>query len=142
MSKKRDAAIAMALGLVIGNIAPPVMNTQHYKVIKVIDGDTIKVWHDTVPEHLRETNVRLAGIDTPEIRGKCERERILAQEAKSYIEETLNSAHNVVFDVIDRGKYGRYLVVVHADHININKSLIEKGLAYEYYGGIKQSWCD
>jgi endonuclease YncB( thermonuclease family) len=140
MSKKRDAAMALVLGLAIGNLAPNLV--QHYKVIKVIDGDTIKIWHDKVPEHLRETNVRLAGIDTPEIRGKCDKEKELAQEAKKYIEDTLNSSHNVKFNVISRDKYGRYLVVVYADDININKALIEKGLAYEYYGGTKQSWCD
>ena len=141
MSKKRDAAIAAALGLIIGNMLPHAIITD-WKVIKVIDGDTVKVWHNSVPQHLQETNVRLAGIDTPEIKGKCEKEKELAVKAKKLIEDTLNSANNVKFDVIDRDKYGRYLVVVHADSININKLLIDKGLAYEYYGSTKQSWCD
>ena len=141
MSKKRDAAIAAALGLVIGNVCPNFLVSE-WKVKKVVDGDTIKVWHNTVPKHLEVVNVRLAGLDTPELRGKCDREKELAIKAKELIEETLNSANKVRFDVIDRGKYGRYLVVVHADTININKLLIDKGLAYEYYGGTKQSWCD
>lgn len=142
MSKKRDTAIALALGVVLGCVSTHTLKFQEFKVLRVIDGDTIKVWHNSVPEHLRETNVRLAGIDTPEMKGQCEKEKALAREAKKFIEDTLNSSNKVLFDVIDRDKYGRYLVVVHADSININKSLINKGLAYEYYGATKHSWCD
>lgn len=141
MSKKTNAAIAAALGMVVGNLAPHVFMPE-WKIVKVIDGDTVKVWHNSVPKGLEETNIRLAGLDTPEIRGKCEREKILALEAKQFIEDTLISSNKVAYDVIGRGKYGRYLVVLHVGDVNVNKALIDKGLAYEYYGGTKQSWCE
>ena len=48
--------------------------TAAHAEIKVIDGDSYKL------------TVRLAGADTPELRGKCEREKKLAREARRFAE--------------------------------------------------------
>jgi len=45
------------------------------KVIKVYDGDTFTVEAYPWPSLEAKTSVRVNGVDTPEIRGKCEAEK-------------------------------------------------------------------
>ena len=57
-----------------------------FELVEVIDGDTfrarVKIWlGQTVT-----VKVRLKGIDTPEMRGKCAAEKKLAQQAKAFAE--------------------------------------------------------
>ena len=51
------------------------------RVVSVIDGDTLEVRvHIWLGQNL-DTRVRLAGIDAPELKGKCDREKDLARRA-------------------------------------------------------------
>ena len=77
-------------------------------VVRVVDGDTIKVRFRGKLE-----SVRLIGIDTPEItRGKNEP---FGQQAKAFLQALLarRTAH-LEFDVERRDKYGRLLAYVWA----------------------------
>ena len=111
--------------------------------IKNYDGDTITVdipgLHPLIGDDI---SVRIYGIDTPEIRGKCERERRLAKQAKRVVYQILSQAKKIVLKDVRRGKYFRIVATVKADGVNIADILIQKGLAVPYYGGRKRNvWC-
>ena len=102
------------------------------------DGDTCKVKFDNTPEILEVQSIRFRGFDTPEIKGKCPEEKDLAKLAK---EETLNYMENVgvvYYYAKKRSKYGDILVTAP----KLQDILINKGLAREYYGEKKESWCE
>ena len=83
---------------------------------------------------------RIARIDTPEKgwRAKTDRERELALEAKAFLEKYLNGSDRVLVYTEDgRGKYGRWLVEVVCDGINVGDAMVEAGLARRYDGGTK-----
>lgn len=116
-------------------------------VIKVIDGDTFearaRIWlgQDIV------VRVRLDGIDTPELRARCDQEARLAAEAKSFMAERLRVAGSeggrVALEDIHYGKYaGRVLAKVRlADGSDLGGVLIDAGLARAYDGGTRPDWC-
>lgn len=133
-------------------------------IITVIDGDTIHarifIWLDQIV-HVK---VRLQGVDTPEINGKCLQERELAQQAKAFAETWLaesraapnrpsnkrnatdkapdNAPDNAI--VLINVQYGKYAGRVVADIQNrqgetLSAALIEAGLAQPY--GAPAKWC-
>ena len=110
--------------------------------IRVYDGDTFYAetldcgWGVSV----NKPKFRIARIDTPEKgwRAKTDRERELALEAKAFLKNALAVSHEVlVYSDSGRGKYGRLLVEVLCDGINIGDALIEAGFARRYEGGKK-----
>ena len=111
------------------------------ELIKVIDGDTIKVniahVHPLIGEAI---SVRFAGIDTPEISSTDPKIKALALKAKTFTEEALKSADHILLKNLRRDKYFRILAEVHIDGVNLSEKLIEAGLALPYRGGKKPSW--
>ncbi|MCI5143846.1 MAG: hypothetical protein D3909_19415 [Candidatus Electrothrix sp. ATG1] len=59
-----------------------------------------------------DISVRIAGIDTPEIKGKCSQEKKLAQEAKVVVEKILKKARKIKLKNVRRGKYFRIVADV------------------------------
>ena len=107
------------------------------------DGDTCTVGLPGLPsvfgEHL---HIRLADIDTPEKRGRCEREKELAQQAQQFLETLLARARRIQLQDPRRDKYFRLLARVVADGQDLSEALIQAGFAVRYNGGTKASWCD
>jgi endonuclease YncB( thermonuclease family) len=103
-------------------------------VLKVYDGDSINI------------KLRLAHIDTPEIKGKCKAEIELAKKARDYTQSFMKSnprySITVVPDYSGRktGRYGRPMVEVRAGGKYLNQLLVDKGLA-RMYEGKRRSWC-
>ena len=117
-----------------------------WKVEKVLDGDTIKFQVDFLPAPLKPyLSVRVLGVDTPEKkpRNKCEKEDELAQKASAFTKERVAHAQKVSVNLKGWDKYGgRVLGDVFIDDANLAHELIERGLAREYHGEAKSSWCD
>ena len=110
---------------------------------RVIDGDTIVISIPNLPEVFgKKISVRLAGIDTPEMRAKCPYEKGLAIRAKDRLEGMLMKARVISIDDARRGKYFRILGEVLADGKNVAATLIKEGLAVTYSGGRKRDWCN
>ncbi len=107
------------------------------------DGDTCTFTLPTVPPPFgNEIPVRIAGIDTPEIRGRCIREIQLAQQAKGLANDLLRQAHTIELKDMRRDKYFRVLATVLADGKDVSRALIEARLAVPYHGGTKTAkWC-
>ena len=112
------------------------------RVLEVIDGDTLLVSARIWIGHEVETLVRLAGVDAPELKGRCRRERELARDARALIAARLASGDVVLRD-IQYGKYaGRVVARVETtegeDCANL---LLAAGLARAYAGGRRADWC-
>ena len=113
------------------------------KVLAVLDGDTIAVrLHIWIGQDI-ETHVRLAGIDTPEIKGKCRAERSMAVQARQEL-ETLLASSTVTLSNIRLEKYaGRVLAdAVSGEGVNLASHLKDKGLARAYGGKKRLGWCE
>lgn len=136
-------AIALLCSLtIIGAQAESYGDVVITQVTSIYDGDTFRADIEGWPAVVgKRVPIRINGIDTPEMRGECEREVKLARVAKQFTVEYLRSAKVIELRNIERGKYFRLVADVFADGINIGESLVNKGLAYRYDGGRKQSWC-
>ncbi len=111
-------------------------------VIRVIDGDTLavraRIWIglDLV------VSARIRGIDAPELRGKCDREKALADAARTHLAAVV-AAGKVRLRRIENDKYaGRVLAdIVTEDGADLGEAMLESGLARPYDGGGRDPWC-
>ena len=112
------------------------------KVISVYDGDTFRVNIDSLPPIVgKNIPIRVNGVDTPEIRGKCQYEKNLALKARDFVRVKLANAKEIKLTNLQRGKYFRVVANVLVDGVSLEKELLDNELAYEYSGGRKLSWC-
>jgi len=107
------------------------------------DGDTCMMSlpgiHPLFGDHLP---VRLAGIDTPEMKGQCEQEKQLARQARDVVRSALSQADTIHLRNASRDKYFRIDARVIANGQDLSAVLIEQGLAVPYDGGTKtKDWC-
>ncbi|MDA7847864.1 thermonuclease family protein [Sulfurospirillum sp.] len=122
---------------------------QHYnsvfidEVTSVYDGDTFKVNINSYPDIIgKRVPIRLSGIDTPELRSKCQKEKQLARIAKQLTVNILRGAKVIELKNLKRGKYFRIIADVYADDKNLASELIKNNLAVIYNGGTKiKNWC-
>jgi micrococcal nuclease len=107
------------------------------------DGDTCTFTLPAIPAPFgNKIPIRLAGIDTPEMHGKCEREKVLARKAQAVTQQLLKEAKQIELLDMKRDKYFRVLAGIRADGQDVARVLIEKGLAIPYFGGTKTAnWC-
>jgi len=111
-------------------------------VVKVYDGDTITVDAHQWPQVTMRVNVRINGIDTPELRGKCQAEKEQAQQARDRTQAL--AGEQVTLSQIFLGKFaGRVVANVSTDDgTDIGQTLIAEGLARPYDGGPRAGWCE
>jgi|SaaInlStandDraft_2_1057019.scaffolds.fasta_scaffold108887_2 micrococcal nuclease len=112
------------------------------EVVRVVDGDSLVLRARIWLGQRVETQVRINGVDTPELRGKCDHERRLAKAARTFVLEHLANGGVHLHD-IHYGKYAGRVVarVVLADGRDLAKALIKAGLGRAYTGGRRRPWC-
>ncbi|MEN6541505.1 thermonuclease family protein [Parvibaculum sp.] len=112
------------------------------QVIRVVDGDTLKVKAEIWLGQTVEVEVRLAGVDAPELKGKCREEREGAIRARDYLAR-LSAAGHVRLTDIKRDKFGgRVIANVSNDETpDFSAALRARGLARAYGGAKRGSWC-
>ncbi|MDC1447652.1 thermonuclease family protein [Candidatus Thioglobus sp.] len=131
------------LGVFTAQAAPEYGTAIVSKVISVYDGDTFRVDIDSLPPIVgKNIPIRLNGVDTPEIRGKCQYEKDLALKARDFVRNKLANAKEIKLTKLQRGKYFRVVADVMIDGVSLETELLENKLAYKYSGGKKSSWCN
>jgi endonuclease YncB( thermonuclease family) len=118
------------------------------QVVAILDGDTLEVRVHIWLDQDLGTRVRLAGIDAPELKGKCDHERDLARRARAHLLARLDPAAAGAGTVrlwdVRYGKFaGRVLARVETqDGADLGQDLIAAGLARPYDGRRRASWCE
>lgn len=96
------------------------------QVIRVVDGDTVHVLLDIGFRIFRNTKIRLAGINAPEL-NTPEGPRV-----KKRLEELLPHNSNFIFDSLGDDKYGRDLGHILINGKSVSNILLEEGLVKKY----------
>jgi micrococcal nuclease len=126
-----DRSMRDALNGMIGESDPFVESVDGYPVVKVVDGDTVRILTDG-----HEETIRLIGINTPETVDPRRPVQCFGKEASEKAKEILSDTRVFLEDDPtqgDRDKYGRLLrYVLLPDGTNFNRKMIEWGYAYEY----------
>ena len=112
---------ALLLSLVLV-LAPPALAQTTITIDRCYDGDTCT---STDGEKLR-----LACIDTPELRGK-RADPIPAKAARDYL-NGLVAGEEVSIRRITKDRYGRTVAELSKDGVNIQERLVDKGFASVY----------
>ncbi len=82
----------------------------------------------------------MAGVDTPEIRGKCQAEKDLAVRARNFVRATAGAT--VQLTDVRLGKYaGRVIAEVWVNGQKLADLLIAENLGRPYHGGRREGWC-
>ncbi len=111
-------------------------------VVKVIDGDSIKLDVNIWPKMTIRINVRLLGIDTPENRGTTICEKALAASAKLFNRKKMPAGKKVILTNVKNGKYaGRVLGKISVNGKDAGETLIAAGHGRPYFGGKRVGWC-
>lgn len=133
------------------------------KILDIYDGDTITICFFLQEFNYIKMNVRLNGIDTPELKGNTKDIGINARNyliklllnidinkinidinknlSRKEIRKLINYYNNnniLLVEFGDFDKYGRPLVTLYKNNVNINQKMIEDGYANLYNGGTKQ----
>lgn len=119
-------------------------NFRCVKYVRNYDADTVTFNIPNVhPLIGKKINIRVSGVDTPEIRtkNKCEKEK--GKYAKGLVTNLLKNAKRIDLENIKRGKYFRVVADIKIDGQYLSKYLLRNGLAYPYYGKTKKKldWC-
>ena len=119
---------------------PEENSLQNVSVASVYDGDTFKInLNCSLALYCEKVPVRVRGVDCPEIKGKTEREKRLAQQAKLFTKNFLQHTP-ISLTNCGRDKYFRLLCdVTNGSGQNLAQALIAQDLGYPYGGGKKSA---
>jgi len=130
-------------------LANPAMGQSDYgeyggaTFIAVKDTKTIIVDLPEYPALIGERiAVRINGISTPSLKGKCKKETQLAVKAKKFMTEAFQDAELIDLENIKRGIYFQLVADVLINDENFVIRLVEKGFAVKTSKKRKaQNWC-
>jgi endonuclease YncB( thermonuclease family) len=112
-------------------------------VIEVLDGDTFLAEALVWPGHTVTVNVRIRGIDAPEMRARCEAERLGAEKARDALSRLFGGDPVSISNISGAKYYGRVLAdVTTADGQGVAPLLLGENLVRPYGGGRREPWCD
>jgi endonuclease YncB( thermonuclease family) len=135
-------SVCVGLGLtsVVGLQAGPSMAAASVERVSdpsaviITDGDTFRY---------RGAKIRIADIDTPEVRGRCETETRLAARATHRMQTLLRAGPFEMRPIPgrDEDRYGRKLRVVVRNGRSLGDQLVAEGLARTWEGR-RRPWCE
>lgn len=112
------------------------------ELVRVVDGDTVLVRARIWLGQQVTVSVRLAGIDAPELRSRCDAERAGAARARDFLSRRLAGGGIALAD-IQYGKFAGRVVarLLDRDGADLGAALLAEGLVRPYAGGPRQRWC-
>jgi len=108
---------------------------------RVVDGDTVDIVIDLGFSINTVQRIRLAGLDTPEMNSRDERERRMAVEAREFVIRWFQANPGCRVRTTRDDKYGRMLGEFWGAE-SLNESLVNGGWAWAYDGGTKEKNLD
>jgi micrococcal nuclease len=112
-------------------------------VERVVDGDTlagrVTVWLDLDISVL----VRIRGVDAPELRGRCDLEKLRAAKAALALASLVGDGQVLISGIEGDKYFGRVLAdVVTPDGRDVAEALLKGGHVRRYDGRSRASWCE
>ena len=112
-----------------------------FELVEVIDGDTFRARVDIWLGQSVTVRVRLKGVDTPEMEGKCAAEKKLARQAKAFAENWFKKNQAQLVNVHYGTYAGRVLATAQIKNgESLSAALLAENLAKPYRGRRAQ-WC-
>ena len=111
-------------------------------VVRVLDGDTLvadaRVW----PGQTIRVNVRIRGIDAPEMKSRCRHEHLAAEKAREALSTMLGEGMIRISNIAGAKYYGRVLADVETPSgVSVAPALLSAALVRPYKGGRRKGWC-
>lgn len=122
-------AIAITLFFVVGSQAYANAETLSGRVVAVLDGDTVAILSPTT---LRETRVRLAAIDAPEISHGAHKPGQPFGQAAKHLLSDICFGKVAMAEVTSVDKYGRTVAFLSCDGVDANSEMVKNGMAWVY----------
>lgn len=108
------------------------------RILRVVDGDTVSL---ICPED-GMVSARLLGFDTPEkYAPKCLGEFLAAERASWHLRALIQGADRLTLAQKGTDQYGRALVTLELDGVDVARLMIRAGHARVYGGGLRGNWC-
>jgi micrococcal nuclease len=152
------AAVAMLASCsapVQAETADEIATSYKAEIVRVLDGDTVEVKIELLPELFQVIHVREGNLDTPEKRrgrfgAQCEQELEFGKLVSQYVMDLLPIGTVVQIENVRLGKYagrtiGDIKLTLEPDGplVDLGDHLISQGMAVSYDGGTKNKvWCD
>ena len=127
---------------VVKTVPDMALATYPVEILSVIDGDTVEAKIAIWPDQILQTRVRLLGIDAPELKAKCAREKNKAETSLEALAMMVNAP--VRLTNVRHDKYGGRMLgsLILPDGSDVAQQLIALGHARAYTGGRRQGWCE
>lgn len=97
-------------------------HTLRGNIVRVSDGDTVVLLDSTNTQH----RIRLDGIDCPE------KGQPYGSKATQFVKDVTSKSKYVTIQWEKKDRYGRLLGYLTVDGVNVNKELLQNGLAWHY----------
>lgn len=111
-------------------------------VVHVIDGDTFLAEAHIWPGQSIRINIRIRGIDAPEMKSRCNAERAAALRARAVLSGMIAQATVSISNIGGAKYYGRVLADVETEKGHaVGAILLDRHLVRPYAGGKRQGWC-
>ncbi len=111
-------------------------------VLTVIDGDTFLADALVWPGQSVRVNVRIRGIDAPEMRSRCVGEHRAALRAREALAGLIGDTTVSISNIGGAKYYGRVLADVQTTQgVPVAEALLGQSLVRPYTGGRRKSWC-
>ena len=136
------AAAALAAGVRAAASGETVPGPVPAEIVAVVDGDTLAVKARIWLGQMVATDVRIARIDAPELKARCEREHTMAEQAKARLAQSVGEGPVMLRDIRYDKYGGRVLAEVEtAKGENLADLMLHSGLVRPYDGGRREAWC-
>lgn len=108
------------------------------RILRVVDGDTVSL---LCPED-GMVSARLLGFDTPEMYSpRCVAEFVASEKAAWHLRALIQGAERMTLAMQGTDRYGRALVRLEINGVDVARLMIRDGHARQYSGGLRGEWC-
>lgn len=135
-------AVAPAAGRAGRTMPSEIPGPVEARVVRVIDGDTFVAEALVWPGHAVRVSVRIRGIDAPEMRSRCAKERRAAEDARAALAGLLRAGPVAIRNIRGDKYFGRVLAdVAGGDGRDVGSAMLRFGMARVYDGRKRQNIC-